>query len=87
MEEVEELLRDLDLSPLGTSNDAAIPEDQSGQVHVSGQTLGQESLPVTAPDILNVLYGGASPLHIASEHGHATLVGLLLQYGADPTIR
>ena len=75
----------------------------SGQVESSGQTSGQETrqetgqvdtreaspsvIVTSSPHVLNMLHGGASPLHVASERGHAALVRVLLHYGADPTTR
>ena len=71
----------------------------SGQVESSGQTSGQETgqvdtreaslsvIVTSSPHVLNTLHGGASPLHVASERGHAALVRVLLHYGADPTTR
>ena len=74
----------LSLSPRYTSETAGArkPESVSGQTDEgSGQESGHGS------GVLNVLYGGASPLHVASEHGHASVVATLLEYGADPTLR
>ena len=97
--EMETLLHGLGLSQLyGSESVADVLEcdctqqtacsSDSGQLEISGHESGQENTrrPVTS-DALNVLYGGVSPLHIASEHGHAVLVEVLLNYGANPTIR
>ena len=97
--EVEGLLGTLGLSPLyqqdSTTNHDSLQQPIPGScpVEISGQTTGQTTgqvnaaPPVTCYDVLNVLYGGVSLLHVASEHGHASVVGVLLHYGADPTIR
>lgn len=81
------LERELYLTPMYTTSDSSrtlLQDNQhtSGQGECSGQELSQPS-----NDVLNILYGGVSPLHVASEHGHSTLVALLLDYGANPTLR
>lgn len=37
--------------------------------------------------ILNSIQGGQTMLHVAAQSGQANVVHVLLQYGADPTIR
>ena len=71
-DEVTCLLRDLSLSPLDHSKTTPTTNE-------AGQS-GAES-------VLNQLYGGVSPLHVASECGHCPVVNVLLAYGADPTIK
>lgn len=82
---------------LGSGNVEETGQDISGQAsgssgqasagHIgSGQIRAGES--VTSPTgVLNTLHGGTSPLHVASACGHAELVRILLQFGADPTLR
>ena len=96
----EGFLRDLGLWPRFPLSDTAQGDvgqhtahtSSSGHAHSSSHidSSGQETVqPVTSSesDVLNVLYGGRSPLHVASEHGHAEVVGTLLHYGADPTVK
>ena len=37
--------------------------------------------------VLNTLHSGQTMLHIAVQYGHANVVQVLLQYGADPAIK
>lgn len=37
--------------------------------------------------VLNSIQGGQTMLHVAAQSGQANVVHVLLQYGADPTIR
>ena len=76
-EEMASLLRDLSLHPIYSTLQTTPPTNE-----LSGQTLE----PVSS-SVLNQLYGGVTPLHLASEHGHPDLVKLLLQHGADPTLK
>lgn len=76
-EEMASLLRDLSLRPFYSALQTTPPTNE-----LSGQTLE----PVSS-SVLNQQYGGVTPLHLASEHGHPDLVKLLLQHGADPTLK
>lgn len=83
-EEVLTLLQSLGLCRVYASGPVTKQDcaQEAGHTEGSGQSevSGQENL-------LNVLYGGVSPLHVASEYGNTELVGLLLHYGANPTLR
>ena len=96
-EVLENILKDMKLSLLFCQHRNKFPsveEAKSGQM-CSGQTSsGQNDSghcvsrhEIEAAVVLNTLYSGTSPLHIASACGHAELVTVLLHYGADPTTR
>lgn len=83
-EEVLAVLQSLGLhqvyAPDPVTEQDCVHQAGSGQSEVSVCSLGQENP-------LNVLYGGVSPLHVASEYGNTETVKLLLHYGANPTLR
>ena len=81
-EEVLTLLESLGLCQVYASGSEQDCAQEAGYTEGSGQSevSGQENP-------LNALYGGVSPLHVASEYGNTELVGLLLHYGANPTLR
>ena len=89
------ILKDLKLSPVyyqDLNNSAAVEQANSGHVCPGQTSSGQDDSGRCASGheaavVLNTLYSGTSALHIASACGHAELVAVLLQYGADPTIR
>ena len=84
-EEVTRLLQNLNLYPIYSTHETTHPTNEP-----SGQTLATP--PTSEPSgqtcgVLNQLYGGVSPLHVASEHRHPGLVNTLLEHGADPTLK
>ena len=78
-EEVEDLLQTLGLHPIYSTLETTPTTNEA-----TGQVSGQ---PAAMSDVLNKLYGGVSPLHVASEGGHSDLVKVLLEHGADPTLQ
>ena len=79
-----------ELGPMSVEETPAGQDSSSGQAGSSHTGSGQARAgePVAPPaGVLNTLHGGTSLLHVASACGHAELVTVLLQFGADPTIR